>query len=191
MWTLDPRSGGWISKASDSGSKDPEFENAGWLWHQTNFSFIFSYGCLLTEKFFYRGVRGEIPWLTIRPWLRQANPLESLQVGYWGRITTDNPSSRDRLCDQSVSQLAVSLRTPSGDPFSLRGGDYLLPRKGEKNDTYWHLAFYIGTCRGSQTLPTKFSRWILGSAPSLRREKFQRNSSAVEGSVYTKKISAL
>ena len=37
--------------------------------------------------------------------LEEANQLESLKAGYWGRITTDNPSLRDRLCDQSV-QLA-------------------------------------------------------------------------------------
>ena len=34
--------------------------------------------------------------------LEEANQLESLKAGYWGRITTDNPSLRDRLCDQSV-----------------------------------------------------------------------------------------
>jgi len=34
--------------------------------------------------------------------LEEANQLESLKAGYWGRITTDNPSLRDRVYDQSV-----------------------------------------------------------------------------------------
>ena len=34
--------------------------------------------------------------------VEEANPLESLKAGYWGRITTDDPSLRDRVCDQSV-----------------------------------------------------------------------------------------
>ena len=68
----------------DSGMEGLRFESP--LVHLKDFSFI----CCL-----------EIPWLTFRPWLRQANPLESLQVGYWGRITTADPAPRDRVCEQS------------------------------------------------------------------------------------------
>ena len=114
---------------SDSRTEGPRFESP--LVHLKDFSFI----CCL-----------EIPWLTFRPWLRQANPLESLQVGYWGwqhrgqisvrdrslstdlsrnlylysmlrRITTADPSPRDRVYEQSehtqdVSQWASGLNCP-------------------------------------------------------------------------------
>ena len=33
--------------------------------------------------------------------VEEANPLESLKAGYWGRTTTDGPSLRDRVYDQS------------------------------------------------------------------------------------------
>ena len=45
------------------------------------------------------------PFSTFSIWtltVEEANPLESLRAGYWGRITTDDPSLRDRVCDQSV-----------------------------------------------------------------------------------------
>ena len=54
--------------------------------------------------FLASGQGGSSPVLPFRPWLRKANPLESLKVGYWGRITTDNPSLRDRVYDQRVKQ---------------------------------------------------------------------------------------
>ena len=68
-----------------------------------------------SEIFFFQmlfsGTEGEIfltsgqgwnpPDLACRPCLRKANLLESLKAGYWGRITTDNPSLRDRVYDQS------------------------------------------------------------------------------------------
>ena len=33
--------------------------------------------------------------------VEEANPLESLKAGYLGRTTTDGPSLRDRVYDQS------------------------------------------------------------------------------------------
>ena len=59
--------------------------------------------------------------------VEEANPLESLKAGYWGRITTDvrvelcmirsaekdplivNPSLRDRVCNQSVCVMGEGL----------------------------------------------------------------------------------
>merc|ERR1712111_122028 len=61
------------------------------------------------EKFPTSGQGWNPPDLACRPCLR-ANQLESLKAGYWGRITTDNPSLRDRLCDQSVQETCVPLR---------------------------------------------------------------------------------
>ena len=81
--------------ASDCGVKGPRFESP--LRHPKIFFLSLS-----RKKIFYRRVRGEIPWLTIRPWLRQANPLESLQVSYWGRITTARSfPERSGVCEQS------------------------------------------------------------------------------------------
>merc|ERR1712212_130851 len=57
------------------------------------------------EKFPTSGQGWNPPDLACRPCLRRPISLKFKKAGYWGRITTDNPSLRDRLCDQSV-QLA-------------------------------------------------------------------------------------
>ena len=41
--------------------------------------------------------------------VEEANPLESLKAGYWGRITTEDPSLRDRVCAQSVCLMGEGL----------------------------------------------------------------------------------
>ena len=82
-------------RASDSRSKDRAFEPH--RCRKKRFAYILWKGVF----FLASGQGGSSPVLPFRPWLRKANPLESLKVGYWGRITTDNPSLRDRVYDQS------------------------------------------------------------------------------------------
>ena len=60
--------------------------------------------------------------------LEEANQLESLKAGYWGRITTDNPSLRDRLCDQSVQVQELAFLY-GGQKIQLTPSDLRKSRK--------------------------------------------------------------
>ena len=77
---------------------DPRIELSNPIAVGKRFAYILWKGVF----FLASGQGGSSPVLPFRPWLRKANPLESLKVGYWGRITTDNPSLRDRVYDQRV-----------------------------------------------------------------------------------------
>merc|ERR1711951_180093 len=77
-----------VVSTSDCGTEGPRFESHR---HLKNF---------LSKKignFSNVGSGGEFPWLTMQAVVEEANPLESLKVGYWGPITTDNRSLRDRV----------------------------------------------------------------------------------------------